>query len=307
MKRIEIHIELEKTCHLKCRHCSSDNSIALTCPAYTLDNLISFLLSFDHGFKIFVFFTGGEPLLSKNLKTWIQETSKLPNVNEVGIFTSATLFCRDANAIKSLSQDQCDELRLLGLSTCYISIYSSNHVEHDSFTGTKGSFEKLIITTKSLVRSGIRVRFHYVPVLFSQKNVLGILELARNYLVEEIRFLRLVEHGRAKDNWREIGRNVEEQARAVKILRELVDSSFPQINVTVAGFPSVYDCRPIKSGEGCQAGTRLFYLDTAGDIYGCACAKNNPDLRLGTVMDYLRLKSHLRKETEGGPVCMQDL
>lgn len=305
-KCAEIHIELGRACHLRCKHCSSIHNSPIKGPDFTIEQWKAFLEHIDSNIKLSVFFTGGEPLLFLDLKRWILETSSISNVIDVGIFTSGSVLDNETGLVASIPEKFCNEIATSGLAVCYVSVYSFLCREHDSITRSIGSFDSTIATIKKLVKCGIKIRFHYVPIISNNLNISGLLDLAQANSVEEIRFLRLVSHGRATENWEEIGKGIKEQLLAANTMYELAQSTAQNVRVSVAGFPSTYDCRPIRSGGGCQAGISLLYIDIFGDIFGCACAKNNAHLKLSNVRDHAGVRQLFKNKNLLINSCIQD-
>ncbi|GAE86969.1 radical SAM protein [Acetivibrio straminisolvens] len=90
-----------------------------------------------------VSFTGGEPLLNKNLPELIKYASKV-NGMRVNLITNGTL----------ITPKKAKELAKAGLSSAQVSIESPNASEHDSITGIPGSHEASVSGFKALKMRG---------------------------------------------------------------------------------------------------------------------------------------------------------
>jgi MoaA/NifB/PqqE/SkfB family radical SAM enzyme len=180
----------------------------------------------------------------------------------------------------------------------YVSLYSHISKVHDFITNIAGSHAATVTTINKLVDAGIDVRINHVLTRQNISDIIDILQFSSNMKVSEVRLLRLVEHGRAKETWSTIGLTKEEQdiAIATVFMQRQHD-----VRITVAGFPELTACRPFDLGPSCQAGSRLFFIDKLGDVYPCACRKNDPSSVLLHLGDYpLPVTSCVSKS------CLQD-
>lgn len=295
----EVHIELEQTCALACIHCSAAGR---TCPSHTEVSLgagQAFLAS-ARG-PCVVTFTGGEPLSSRLIFDWIAAVERTERVVAMGTFTSGVL--RSGTELVPVSARFASRLVHAGIVFCYISMYSSHGEVHDRVVGRPGAHQVALASIWRLQDAGIDVRAHFVPTRQTLHEVSELLDYLEGLGASELRFLRLARHGNAERNWSAIGLTVEQQATEVlHVLRER-GSRGGNIRFTAAGFPGIVPCRPFAAGSGCQAGKHLFYVDTSGRVYPCACAKNRVDAMLGSLPFTLPLSS-----IEGAPstVCLQD-
>lgn len=270
--RSELHVEITKNCVLKCIHCSSNQ--ILTEKAWVLSNftrLIEFIKANSNQFNFIVTLTGGEPLLLAELPDLINELSILDNVESIGIFTCGCVI--KSKSFSHISLELAKQLFHSGMNFCYISLYSHLKEKHESITTVTGSFENTIKSIEFMKSVGISVRVNCVLNSNNIKDLNSIYDFCKKIDIDELRILRLVKHGRAKENWYSIGVSDDDQKNEVK---RLIGSTNSELNITIAGFPEIWSCRPFNLGNGCQAGRSLFYVNTEGEIFPCASKKLDP-------------------------------
>lgn len=284
---MEIHFEIENRCMLKCRHCSSYAEADGKKKEYSTKAMIHFLEQLHE--KKSVFFTGGEPLLCEDIEDILLEIDTCTKDVEVGFFTTGIM--EKDNVCCSISREYAKRLYELGLRTCYVSIYSACAEEHDWMTKQPGSFVMSMQSIKNMVSQGIEIRFNLV---ITKKNYLylnEIIELASEWKCKEVRLLKLIKHGRAYECWDDIGIS---DAEYRNVVSDLLGK--PQnVRITVSGCPDIAPCRPFMDAEGCQAGSQLLYVTYEGNIFPCACVKNNIDYVMGKIEDAQFSENYYKK------------
>lgn len=144
---MEIHFEIENKCLLKCRHCSSNATSKGVKFDYPIEQMLELLSAIPE--EKTVFFTGGEPLLYKNLDTLLSSIKKLGNI-AVGFFTSGVV--NNNGSICPISKKHAGSLAEAGLKICYFSVYSHDAKVHDWMTQTPGSYNITQESIKALKR-----------------------------------------------------------------------------------------------------------------------------------------------------------
>lgn len=271
MKEIEIHIEVTNECILKCKHCSS---IANSNPEkIKFNEVIEFIKRFTNTHKIRLILTGGEPLLRGELGSFLEEISKINKDIEIGLFTTGLV--KQNNSIENIAVENIKKLKNLGVKFVFISVYSNKSEIHDSITQVKSSFEKTIKAIKMFNEEGIETNINLVLM---NKNIIQLNEIIcflKNIKINEIRVLRLINHGIASDNWSDIGVTKEEQLEAIRNIEEPSD-----IKISFGGFLEVKSCQYLTNDKKCLAGKNKLYIDNKGDIYPCGAVKLNPHIKL---------------------------
>jgi MoaA/NifB/PqqE/SkfB family radical SAM enzyme len=300
----EVHFEVATFCSLKCIHCSTEASSEGR-EHSSLPNLLRFLKFLGKFHDSRVWITGGEPLAFPGLSDVIRRIAAEESVAGVGTFTSGCLPQADG-VLGALSEQGAKELRGGGLLWCYVSVYSADKSSHEKVTLVPGSHDLTTRTISNLIKARVNVRVN-CPILWANWDQLEeTAAFCRELGAEEIRFLRLVSHGRARDNWEKIGVTGGDQREAITTALDKLKASGPLINVSVAGFPEYWECRPFGIGAKCQAGVRLFYVNTRGEVYPCACKKQDARYVLGNLDDQDTFERLTRVDVEYRTRCLQD-
>ncbi len=139
-----IDIALDYKCNLSCVHCSCEN-LKKDADKITEKHYQKIALeALDLG-TIYFAFTGGEPLLDKNLEDIIQIFH--PDSCLIGLQTNALLL--DNGRIASLHK--------AGVDVLQISLDSGDPEMHDSFRNKKGAFNNTIKNIDNALKNGLRV------------------------------------------------------------------------------------------------------------------------------------------------------
>jgi MoaA/NifB/PqqE/SkfB family radical SAM enzyme len=296
---MEIHFEIENKCLLKCKHCSSYATDVGDNMEYSIEDILYFLSLLDEKKEKEIFLTGGEPLLHPQIIEIIKIIKqKIPNT-KIGLFTSGII--EEKEKLCPLSQKTAKELAEVGLERCYFSIYSDCKNQHDWMTGCNGSFECTKDTIRLLEENGIEVRFNTVVTAFNLDRLKNIIEMAKEWKISEVRFLKLICHGRARDSWTQIG--VDEK-KYRSLIQNIVKRE-KNIVITASGIEDVIPCRKFCGIGECPAGKQLWYITYRGEIYPCASVKNNSSFFLGKISD-IAIEKKLRKyerEATVGMLC----
>lgn len=284
---MEIHFEIENGCLLKCRHCSSFATDQGKWMNYTTREMIAFLQIFSE--KKYIFLTGGEPLLHNEFDDIIFSLkNELSNVS-VGAFTTGIVV--QQGKLCGISEKRAHNLATLGLEMCYFSIYSAQAKKHDWMTENDGSFELTIESIRRLHEQDVEVKINLVITKKNQDEIGDIIELASSLGCTEVRLLKLVNHGRAENCWADIG--VSEQEYRENVLKNV--NIYKNIKVTASSCSDILPCRPFSNAEGCQAGSKLAYVTYEGNVFPCACTKNNEIYKIGKIDDIVRLNQYFER------------
>ena len=277
MPKSEIHFEIEPHCILTCRHCSS-HQIKKESIQFSNDGVLR-LVRATNPYE--VYFTGGEPLLCSNLiHLFFRISSTVPNCR-LGLFTTGIIY-KD-NSFVPVEMDILNKLFQFGLRTCYVSLYSDEEYWHDYMTNTPGSFVNTVQAIKNMREVGIDVRINLVVTQFNHSHVRGIIDFVSGLSVSEVRLLKLIQHGNAVNYWDTIGITDQEYMQTVTAIHSCRKEL--GVRITFSSIPKLAPCRPQKNACGCQARIKLLYVTLTGDIYPCACVKNEPAFKICNIND----------------------
>lgn len=288
-KFYELQIEIEPSCILDCVHCSSLETRSKSTLINEKD-LIKLISMFKSG--VHIYFTGGEPLLKKDIINLFQSiTYENPNAI-IGVYTTGNL-----NDMLPISETMALNMKNSGVFDCYFSIYSNSQIEHDAWTRSPGSFENTIASIHNTIGVGIHSKAHIVLNKHNCTKIDELIDFCASLGLEEIRILKLSPSGAAIYNWSNIGIPSGEQDFIISKLIKSQGERLPKL--TFSGYPSLYPCRALPGAIGCQAGARLLYIDIDGDVYPCACAKANAErYRIGN-LEHLNDIINYIKSVEG--------
>lgn len=286
-KFYELQFELESNCLLDCIHCSSLEMRQTCTRSYSDIDILNFISLFDD--PIHIYFTGGEPILYKNLIPLCRNLIDSKKEVEIGLYTTG-----NHTGLTPISKDYAFILKQAGITDCYFSIYSDLEFEHDAWTNCKGSFINTVLSVRNLLCAGISVKAHLVLTRDNYYRIDDVIAFCQKLGMEEIRILKLTPSGNAKNNWETIGVPLEEQNELIKhLVNKRKDYN---MRITFSGYPSLHPCRAFPKSVGCQAGTNLLYIDSSGDIFPCACTKRNPNkFKICNITELSAISKYLEK------------
>lgn len=277
MSNFELHFELEPNCILACRHCSSQ-AIKKESIQYTEKDVLRLVKAAD---PCEIYFTGGEPLLFENLAPLFSGiTSQLPAC-KLGLFTTG-IIQRDGH-LAPVGVEYLTQLYQAGLRVCYISLYSDEEQWHDYMTNTTGSFMKTVQAIKNMTAVGIDTRINLVVARFNASRIRDIIHFVSGLNVSEVRLLKLIRHGNASNCWDTIGLSDQEYLQAITSIYSTREEL--ETRITFSSIPKLDPCRPLSNSRGCQARKNLLYVTLTGDIYPCACVKNDTAYLICNIKD----------------------
>ena len=286
---MEIHFEIENRCLLNCRHCSSFAKADGKVMNYTIKDMITFLRIFPERKNIFL--TGGEPLLHEEFDGIISSLkSELSDVS-VGAFTTGIVTHEGKKC--GISEKRAHSLAALGLNMCYFSVYSTQAKKHDWMTENEGSFALTLESIKNMCEQNIEVKINLVVTEKNRDEIGDVIELASSLGCTEVRLLKLINHGRAKKCWTEIGLTEQEYRETVMKYSNI----YKNIKITASSCPDILPCRPFIDAKGCQAGSKLAYVTFEGNVFPCAASKNKECYKIAKLDDIMKLKYYFSRKT----------
>ncbi len=262
----EVQCEIESSCLLNCVHCSSWDMRQESVRGYSdidLVNLTNVLNKNAH-----IYFTGGEPLNFSQLPPLCAKLHGISTEVKIGLYSSGVM-----PGLLAINDRMAVDLKNAGVVDCFFSIYSDLAKEHDFWTRTDGSFASTIKSIDTMRTVGIDVKAHIVLTKINLHKIDKILYFCAESGISEARILRLAPIGEAKNNWDEIGVSLNQQNQLIH--RLVNDKSQYNIKLSFSGYPLLHPCRSMENSKGCQAGLKLLYIDIHGNIYPCACVKDD--------------------------------
>lgn len=296
---MEIHIEITSRCPLKCLHCSSW-TLREQKTAYRIEDICELIYKLHETTD--VYFTGGEPLLCEQIISTIKSMRKNPFVKEVGLFTTGQYILQ--NKIVAFSSEYCSNLKDAGLTVAYVSLYGTNKFSHEALTQSSGSLERTMKSIQIMLLCGIEVRLNVVVYKNNIDSLNEIISYANSVGISEVRLLKLINHGNAHNNWNNLSVDNVLFMKEASRLTELCDN---KTRITVSGFPEIVPCRPYKDALLCQAGKKLLYIDIRGNVFPCACVKNNTLQIIANIENPEKIKDFVSKREDYYYNCLAGL
>ena len=175
---------ITSACNLKCVHCYASAGKA-TGELTTKQGLELIATLKDYGSPV-ILFSGGEPLIRKDLPTLIEAAVK--SGMRAVISTNGTL----------ISQDMAMRFADLGLSYIGVSLDGMEEV-NDTFRGVQGAFRDALQGIYNAMHEGIKVGLRFTMNRRNVDQIKGIFDLMKKEGIPRICFYHLVYTGRARE------------------------------------------------------------------------------------------------------------
>ncbi|MFQ5904783.1 MAG: radical SAM/SPASM domain-containing protein, partial [Candidatus Binatia bacterium] len=198
-----------------------------------------------------IIFTGGEPLLRKDLFELIRHVDKEKAV--CNMFTNGEL----------LSNDVVQRLKEAGLHSVLVSLDSPDPATHDHWRRIPGLFDKAVRGLGRVLENGMLTGIS--TYITKEGLVRGdheqMMELGRRIGVNELVFFDTLPSGRYRDNRRGLLSAAEKEQVRDFTDKYLFDPQYPGI-ITQAWINN-------PKGSGCFAAKEQFYVTAYGDVCPC--------------------------------------
>lgn len=184
-----LRISVTDKCNLRCKYCMPEGGIELMPheELLSLEELYRVVRIMEGlGIKK-VRFTGGEPLVRKNLIKLIEDVGRLPGIEEIAMTTNGVLF-----------GDKALELKNAGLTGVNISLDTLDKEHFRVITGAD-AVDDVLNAIKKAQEADIKVKINCVPCM--ELNEADIVELAAIAMENDVdvRYIELMPLGCGKD------------------------------------------------------------------------------------------------------------
>lgn len=285
-KFYELHFEITDKCLLDCRHCSSFPMRGKNERSFFVADMVRLIGLL--GCKTHLYLTGGEPLFSETILEDIKFIKKNTSDTDIGLFT-----CGISSSFSPISVETGMFLKSIGIVDCFFSIYHNDQKIHNYITNRPNAYEITMKSISNLFNAGIKIKVNLVLNKYNYLELDEIIDhLGSQEIINEIRLLRLVRGGNAEKNWPDLGLSFKDQN--TQILKIMENKKKYALDITVAGFPDVFPCRPFANSLKCQAGISLLYVTFDGYLFPCACVKNKKQFLIGHISDSEAILNFLR-------------
>jgi pyrroloquinoline quinone biosynthesis protein E len=265
----EVSLDLTYDCPFKCIHCSNPSDVKDVSVNALLESLQYLLDTYD---VQVVEVGGGEPLIHKK---FIEVSELVPKSVRKILYTSGGVGF-DGNAY--VSRSDADILKKVGYQQANVSFFSVQKDIHNYFFGAGDVYTNTLKTIKNMVDAGLHVCGHVVLTKINYSQVVSTVTFLKEIGVNDVRFLRFVAQGRGKINRKKLGLTIG-HGEVISLLSN-IRTIFPNMNVSIAGFPEIQPCRPHDSIKlSCPAGLEFVHINVDGSIVPCPSFKNSSSLK----------------------------
>jgi radical SAM protein with 4Fe4S-binding SPASM domain len=266
--------EMTTACNLRCIHCHTSGGKP-TADELTTDDaklLLDQLAEIDE-FRMMAF-TGGEPLVRKDLFELLSYSKSLGFTNTMA--TNATLI---DEAIARRLHDS-------GVVIAAVSLDGFDAATHDLVRGAPGSFDAAVRGMNALRRAGILLHINITAMEYNMNQMEPLIALVNDLQASILLMYQLVPVGR--------GRGIQEAALDLsaneKLIRFMAQTqrTAKAIMEPVAGpqyWPFLLQQQGIRDGSllrlaevvfhGCSAGRGFVYIKPNGDVWPCPFIEMN--------------------------------
>lgn len=224
--------------------------------------------------------SGGEPLCRRDLPDIIKHSKQL-NLEtclfSCGIFDSSQLETSSDGLREKVS-----ELKRLGIDKVSVTLHASNEKDHDAISRRNGSFRRTSLFVKELMREGIPVGVHSVPVRPNFDDIDDLVSYCGGLHVNQVSLLRFVPQGRGKEYADILTLDEEEILRLAELLYELQNKKDSLVHVgSHLDFGFVFDEK--FEPQPCKAGKSKCLVTSQGKVFPCAAFKGREEFVAGNV------------------------
>ena len=270
--------QLTERCNSRCIHCRVDSKKTMPTDEEStesifqmIDNIID---SWDHQTKKLVFnFTGGEPLLRKDIWEILAYTKKRaePKGHMIAFASNGYL----------IDDEIAEKLRDHGVGLIFFSLDSTEPEINDLIRRRKGSLELHKRAIEACNKAGILVIISCTVMKQNFDTFIGIKEYAEKLGVYYY-FTGIIRVGRAHDNWENIGLTNEQYRKLYDIKFGDIIQDIRRGEAEKIPLMACFDMVPfmevpasakdrefLEWGVGCQSCRCVMGIGIHGDVYPC--------------------------------------
>lgn len=256
----DVSIEIIQKCMNRCIHCSScstEDSTAML----DLDTMRRVIRGLQELQIERVCLSGGEPFLHPNLAEIVSEIAG--HGMTVDIYSCGVR--EGAGRAEPLSLETLSIMKAAGLRSLLFNVQSVDELTYDRITQSKGHFPLLRESISNAIACGIHTEIHFVPMQQNVNDAENVIRFAEEMGIERVNFLKLVPHGRARENARSL--MISDRGLAVLCSR-LADLQAQGKSIRL-GLPlSIQGSTP-----PCHAVREKLYIKFDGSVFGCEAFK----------------------------------
>lgn len=195
----EVSFEIIQKCMNRCLHCSSCSTETSTAMLRLPDihRIITGLCDLN---VTRICLSGGEPLLHPDIVKIVQQITDCHIAAD--IFSCGIVEENGGHAAVPI--ELLRALRTAGLKTLLFNLPSPHEEIYHFITQSTDHFRLLRKSIDNAIACGIRTEIHFVPMRVNIQDVAAVVEFAERIGIQQVNFLKLVPHGRARENLKEL-------------------------------------------------------------------------------------------------------
>lgn len=258
----EISVEIIRKCPNNCLHCSSLSNRACTerLPYDKFKEVISDAKTL--GAKA-ICLSGGEPFLHNRIADMVRLVCEYGM--DCYIYTSGIVLDQQDRPI-SIPAETLKQISGYAAKLIF-NVEAGKEQTYDKIMGTKNCFEKMQQSAIRAAEVGLCTEAHFVPMKVNVNEINEAVLLCKRLQISKISFLRLVPHGRAKENATLLTLTEQQILELKNQLSELQTQSDLSIRI---GVPLSLDL----SCHRCEAACGKLNIKYDGGVFPCEVFKN---------------------------------
>jgi len=254
----DVSFEILSKCPNNCLYCSSGSNIDKQ-EKFSFDKIQDIIEQLVKLPVKRICLSGGEPFLRQDLLAIVETVTK--NKIICDIYSAGVI--KDDSGVSAISRDMLIKLKEKGLNSIMFNLQAFDEAKYDLIMATKGNQPYLFTSIKNTVESGVATEIHFVPMTHNVDQIDKILAFADSQNIKQVSFLKLVNHGRAKENT--LGLSIQKENEVCIKLAKLAESN-PKIRIGIPLTSSNVSCE-------CHAISDKIYIKYDGSVYGCEAFK----------------------------------
>jgi len=239
-----VDVAVGYSCNLLCNHCSASKFSKKNNERVSIEDYKKLAKQCLEMGVITVGFTGGEPVLYKDLDEIIKTFQ--PNKTMISLVTNATL----------LDEEKILRFKKLGVDIFCVSLDSFYEEEHDSFRGVKGAYQKTINSINLALKNGLKI---VLVTTVTHDNVRSESIKKLIGLTKEMNLLMIFSLACPSGKWTNQDNQILLNEDDIQYMNQLF-LEYPHLRRD-------FDSNWLK--KGCSAGTEKLYFTPYGDVIPC--------------------------------------
>lgn len=260
---VSTYIAVTHKCMYHCWHCSASRFMESSNKDMTTEQFLSVVKKIrDLGVGI-IGFTGGEPLLRKDLEQAISFASApAENINTKQMHSMQAMTLVFTTGF-GLDLERAQSLKKAGLFGIAISLDSVSSENHDKMRSVEGAFNKAIVAIENAKKAGLYTMCQTVCTreLLQSGEIYQIAKYAKSLGIDEMRIMEPIQCGSMEDRPQEV-LTKEEQKKLISLHVEMNENKlYPKVSV----FPYIES----EDQYGCGAGSQHSFIDADANFGPC--------------------------------------